>query len=112
MSSPTQRSLKKLREEFPFVAVVEKWNPHARVRQDLFGFADIIAMDGKYTVLVQTTSASNMAARRKKILENHAAFLWVNEDRCRKILLHGWKKNKSKRWELKEEEVNPHATEV
>jgi hypothetical protein len=39
-TSPTQLSLKKLREEGYTVAVVEHWNSFARIRQDLFGFID------------------------------------------------------------------------
>ena len=43
-SSPTQRSLKLLRDEGYTAQVVERWNPHARVRQDLFGVIDTAAM--------------------------------------------------------------------
>jgi hypothetical protein len=35
--TPTQRSLAYLRAEGWQVAIVERWNPHARIRQDLFG---------------------------------------------------------------------------
>ena len=43
-TSPTQLSLKKLREEGYTVAVVEHWNSFARIRQDLFGFIDLLAL--------------------------------------------------------------------
>ena len=44
-SLPTQRTLARLRQEGALeVAIVEHWNPHARIRQDLFGFIDILAI--------------------------------------------------------------------
>lgn len=103
-SSPTQRSLAKLREEGYQVAVVERWNPHARIRQDLFGFADLLAVGNGETVAVQTTSASNMAARIRKIAESDQ----VAE--CRKanwrILVHGWRKDSKGKWICRVEDVS------
>lgn len=103
MSSPTQRSLKKLRDEGYHAQVVEHWNPFARVRQDLFGIIDIVAVKAGITLGVQTTSYSNMGARIKKILsaESYEAIKSAGW----KILCHGWRKNKSNRWELVEKEV-------
>ena len=44
-TSPTQLSLKKLREEgYITIQVVEYWNSFARRRIDLFGFIDILAI--------------------------------------------------------------------
>ena len=65
-NSPTQLSLKKLRQEGYTVAIVEHWNAFARIRQDLFGFIDLLALKDKEVLAVQTTSASNMSARAKK----------------------------------------------
>ncbi|MBI4326652.1 MAG: hypothetical protein HY674_15520 [Chloroflexi bacterium] len=42
--TPTQRSLSKLRAEGWLAVIVERWNPYDRVRQDLFGFADLLAI--------------------------------------------------------------------
>jgi hypothetical protein len=102
MSSPTQRSLKKLRDGGYRAAVTEHWNPFAKIRQDLFGIIDIVAVKENNTLGVQTTSY-NMGARVKKILASEAypdlkAAGW-------KIICHGWKKNKSGRWEVSEREV-------
>jgi hypothetical protein len=98
--SPTERSLKLLRKEGWRVAVVEKWNPHAKVRQDLFGFADLIAFGAPGIVtLVQVTSYSNMSSRRAKIRANEIADAWLLSYR---IELHGWKKV-GKAWMLKRE---------
>ncbi len=66
--SPTQRTLARLRKDGWMAAVVEKWNPHARIRQDLFGFIDIVAVkDG--TLAIQATSIPNMRAREAKCLD-------------------------------------------
>ena len=98
---PTARSLKLLRDRGYRCAVVEKWNPHARIKQDLFGFIDILAIKGGETLAVQATSGSNVAARLTKIAEADAtkdvlAAGWT-------IKVHGWRKiAKSGRWECRE----------
>lgn len=66
-TSPTQLTLKLLREEGWTVEVVERWVPGANIRKDLFGFIDLVALKGDMTLGVQATSYSNMGARIKKI---------------------------------------------
>lgn len=70
MSSPTTRTLKLLRDLGWTVGIVERWIPQARKRSDLWGFADLAALHPAHqsVLLVQTTSASNHAARRAKLL--------------------------------------------
>lgn len=103
--SPTQRSLKKLRGEGWLVHITERWNPFAKIRQDMFGFIDLLAIRGDVTLAVQTTSGSNVAARVEKIrsLQSHAVWL---ESPNRKIVVHGWRKvgprGKRKTWECRE----------
>tara|TARA_R110002126_G_scaffold209857_1_gene356454 strand:+ start:181 stop:504 length:324 start_codon:yes stop_codon:yes gene_type:complete len=98
--SPTQLSLKHLREKgWTTIAIVEHWNCFARIRQDLFGFIDILALnDYGHVLAVQTTSYSNMSARCKKIADN------INIGNVRKaewkVEVHGWKKVGNK-WEVK-----------
>lgn len=65
--TPTQLTLRHLRSLGYVAAVVETWNPHAMVRQDLLGFIDVLALRGSETLAVQATSASNVASRVKKI---------------------------------------------
>jgi hypothetical protein len=95
-NSPTQRSLEKLRKEgCDLVAVVERWNPHARIRQDLFGIIDILAIKEGETIAVQSTSGSNVSKRIQKMEESDAInFIrkagWT-------IHIHGWRKVKVKR---------------
>lgn len=104
MKGPTQRSLDHLRKAGYVVDVVERWIPHARKRKDLFGFIDIMALNGSETLAVQTTSASNVAARIRKIKEHE------NLDAVRnagwRILVHGWRKNTKGRWVLVERDIS------
>ena len=100
MSSPTQRSLAHLRAAgYPLVQVVERWNPHAKVRQDLFGIVDVLAVSDTEIVAIQTTSASNVAARIAKITDSPA--LPILRKAGIRVLVHGWAKRKG-RWHLRE----------
>ena len=104
-TSPTQLSLKELRKTCDAVQVVEKWNPHARIRQDLFGFVDILALQGTETLAIQSTSWANVGARAKKIAES--PLVGAVRDAGWRILIHGWRKNKkTNRYEMKELDVS------
>jgi hypothetical protein len=90
--SPTSRSLEKLRQDGYLCQIVEKWNPHARIRQDLFGIGDILAIRDTETLLVQTTSRGNVAARVRKISESEALPVILRANW--RIVVHGWGKLK------------------
>lgn len=106
-TSPTQRSLKVLRDAGMTAQVVERWNQFAKVRQDLFGFIDIVAIGGGHIVGVQTTTGEGgaMAARRAKILSEPKALAWVKAGG--RIVLHGWRKGgkrgEKKTWQVRSE---------
>jgi len=121
-TSPMQRSLKHLRDAGWTCAIVEHWNLHAKIRQDLFGFGDILACEpgtdeaasriyntfgGSGIALVQTTTQANAAARLAKIIAEPRAKTWLLVGG--RIFLHGWRKigprGKRKLWDLKEREV-------
>lgn len=70
--SPTQRTLAELRKRGYRAQVVERWNPFARIRQDLFGVIDVVAVGNGETVGVQATSLSNVSARVRKIADAEA----------------------------------------
>lgn len=72
MDSPTRRTLELLRREGWRCAVVEKWNEYVKRSQDLFGFADILAVREGETLAVQATTMSNQSARVKKLAEVEA----------------------------------------
>lgn len=105
--TPTRRSLEHLRKAGWLVAVVERWNPHAKIRQDLFGFADLLAVKDNTVMLVQTTTAPNVAARVAKILAEPRARLWFAPTRT--IMVHGWAKRgprgKRKVWTVQEHPI-------
>ena len=102
-TSPTQLTLKKLRADGWTAEVTEKWNPFAKIRQDLFGIVDVLGIGKEGTIAVQTTSDSNVAARVKKIADSpHIAAIrdagWV-------FHVHGWKKVKN-RWQCRVVDVS------
>jgi hypothetical protein len=66
--SPLQRTQKLLRERGYYVAKTEHWNHYAKIRQDLFGFIDTLAVNGNALLAVQTTTGSHCAATVKKVM--------------------------------------------
>lgn len=94
--TPTTRSNEYARKRGWTSAVVEKWNPHVKIRQDLFGFGDILVIDDQQgSLIVQATSGSHVAARMTKIEENDVARVWLAADN--RIEVWGWRKTKVKR---------------
>ena len=93
-----------MRERNYVAEVVKRWIPGANVRKDLWGFVDILCIgDTGSLVGVQSTSASNVAARITKIADSPLV------GRVRqagiKILVHGWGKKKG-RWSVREVDVS------
>ena len=95
--SPTQLTLRHLRAEGWTAAVVEHWNPHARVRNDLFGFIDVVGVRRDETIGIQATTAGNVMARVHKIAD-HPNISAVREANWT-LEVWGWKKIKG-RWTL------------
>ena len=102
--SPTQLSLAKLREEGYTVAIVEHWNSWARIRQDLFGFIDLLALKGKEVLAVQTTTAANLNARCKKIAEHEN--VGAVRDAGWTIHVHGWHQDEKRKWHCKVKDIS------
>lgn len=98
--SPTQRTLAALRNEGVTAGIVERFNqfvgPHG-IRQDLFGFIDVIAVypDERGITGVQCCAGSGHAAHRTKIMENEHAPAWLKAGG--RIELWSWRKLKVKR---------------
>lgn len=92
-TSPTQRSLKYLRESGYTVAIVEYWNAFTKRRHDLFQFADLLAIRENEVLLVQVTSGTNVSARIKKISENE--HIGAVRKSGMRVEVHGWRKLKS-----------------
>lgn len=98
MKSPTQLSLEYARKEtgYPLIQVVEHWNPHAKIRQDLFGIIDILLCGSWGTLGVQATSASNKSARIAKLLSHKSTKDWLAAP-GRSLEVWSWHKRKVKR---------------
>ena len=98
-TSPTQRTLKRLRELGYLVQVVEHWNPHARIRQDLFGFIDVLAVREGEVLAVQACAGGDASKRARKIAD-HANVSAVRKAGIR-IEVHAWRKLASGRYEVR-----------
>jgi hypothetical protein len=76
--TPTQRARAECKRNGWHSAIVERWNPHAHIRQDLFGFIDMLVLDGLPGVLaVQVTSGDHVAERIAKILSSPYLVPWL-----------------------------------
>jgi len=74
--SATARTLERLRELGYQARGVEKWNPYAKIRQDLFG-GDLLALKpGEPVLVVQCTTGANVAARIAKLQAHGYSDLW------------------------------------
>lgn len=103
MTSPTQRTLARMRKAGYRCATVEKWNPHARIRQDLFGVVDVLCIGHGETVAVQCTSYSNLPSRVRKIKDSDALADMRNVGW--RVLAQGWHKRKN-RWVCREVDLS------
>lgn len=103
-TSPTQLTLKKWKKAGYICAVVEKWNPHAKIRQDLFGCIDVLAVGADGTIGIQSTSYSNISARVRKI-EDMPEIVAALRAAGWTIIVEGWRKPKN-RWECRQVDVS------
>ena len=109
MTSPTQRTLARLREDGWTAQVVERWNPHARIRQDLFGVIDIVAIKPGLPILgIQACAGASHAARRTKALAEPRLLTWLAAGG--KFEVWSWAKRgprgERKVWTLRRDEVS------
>ena len=90
--SPLQRSKKYLEALGFTVAIVERWNPWAKVRQDLFGILDLLAISHLGTLGVQVTTMGHKQEHIDKMMAH------PNTQRLEtagwEIHLHSWRKLK------------------
>ena len=107
--SPTQRSLKHLRNGGLIAQVVEHWQAFSRRRIDLFSVIDIVALDisNGRTLGIQTTSGASVSARINKIYAEPNARAWLQAGN--RLIVHGWAKRgargKRKLWSVREVEI-------
>lgn len=81
------------------MAIVEKWNPHARIRQDLFGCIDLLALKEGSTLAVQTTVSGELRRRVDKVQASDAYQDMI--DAGWTVVVHGWVKRANGRWECR-----------
>lgn len=109
MSSPTSRTLERLRKMGGTAQVVEKWIPQTRIRQDLFGVIDIVAVGLGGILGVQATSGTggNASARVNKSLSEPRLKLWLAAGG--RFEVWAWAKlgprGKMKRWKARRLEI-------
>jgi hypothetical protein len=102
--TPTARTLEELRRQGYTAAVVEHWNPWAKIRQDLWGFLDVLAIKaGETGVLgVQCTTTDHASNRMQKAGENPNLPVWLASGN--KFEVWGWAKRGArgdrKTWQL------------
>ena len=100
-TSPTQRTLKALRDQGRIAGIVEKFNPYAGkfgIRQDLFGIIDIIALDKERGVVgVQSTGQGFSEHHKKLTIEKRQECIDWLETPGAVLELWGWRKIKVKR---------------
>jgi hypothetical protein len=72
--SPNQRTLAECRRRGWLPGIVERRLPRGFTTIDLYGFIDVVVLDGKQGILgIQVTSGSNGGSRLRKIREERAA---------------------------------------
>lgn len=102
--APTGRlTLKYYRDKGYEVHNAEQYNAFSQRKNDLFGFVDYVAVGHGELLMIQATSVSNMAARRKKIRLSPVFPMLLDVPGVR-VLLIGWRKVNN-RWVAKEEEM-------
>jgi hypothetical protein len=137
-TSNVQRSLAHMRALGYTCATVERWNPHAMIRQDLFGGIDLLCLPpsmashkGEGIVGIQCCSDNGGAVEehRRKLLGLPAIRLWCEHELP--LVIHGWglramprdpgaprKGKRRKVWTLREVELTladfdaPYETEI
>lgn len=106
--TPTQRTIRALKDRGLRCAIVEKFNAHIGphgVRQDLFGIIDILALDPETGVIGVQSCGNSFSAHMKKIMEerHQEAHDWLSTPGCT-LELWAWRKllvkrgGKATRW--------------
>jgi hypothetical protein len=99
--SPTERTLKALRERGQICGMVERFNRFGGkfgIRQDLFGILDIIALDFEKGVVGVQSTGTDFAGHWKKLTEEKAkeSHDWLMTPGT-SLELWGWRKIKKVR---------------
>lgn len=77
MKRAIQRTLEAIRKMGYDADICERWVNGARIRKDLFGWADIIAMDGRQIVAVQACMSGLRDHQRKMAGYHKTIARWI-----------------------------------
>lgn len=107
--TPTARTLAECKRRGWQAQVVERFNPHARIRQDLFGCIDVIACvppdDAFHGEIlgIQATSGANHASRLKKAAQEPKLAAWRAAGG--RFAVWSWRRGADRKWKLREEVI-------
>ena len=91
--TPTQRTLKALREQGMIAGIVERWIPRINIRRDLFGILDIVALHPVRGVVgVQSTGQDFAGHMAKMTVEKRAECMAWLKTPGTALELWGWSK--------------------
>jgi hypothetical protein len=107
--TPTQRTLRALREQGRVCAIVERFNAYAGphgVRQDLFGIIDVLALDPERGVVGIQSTGLDFAGHWRKLTQERVQEVtdWLRTPGT-SLELWGWRKiklhrgGKAERWQ-------------
>jgi hypothetical protein len=106
--SPTARSLAECRKRGWTAQVVERWNQYARVRVDLFGCIDLVALTRQGILAIQACAGGDHAKRMAKVLAEPRTKLWLGDGG--RFEVWSWSKlgavGKRKTWQLRTSDVS------
>lgn len=106
--TPTQRTLARLRNDGYTARVVERWNPWAHIRQDLWGL-DVLAIrsDRRGVLGVQCCAGSSAATRTSKLIAIPEIRIWLQAGNSAEV--QAWAKRgargKRKIWTCRKIEI-------
>ena len=102
-TTPTQRTLREIRQQGRLVDVSEKWvinpkHPAGGFRKDLFGFIDLVVLDPEQGFVAIQSCGSSFKAHLDKILDSECTENVIAWLKCGgRVELWGWRKLKLKR---------------
>jgi hypothetical protein len=98
VSSPTQLTLAKLREDGYTAEVVERWVPMnftgKGIRKDYLGAVDVLAISVNETLAIQCSAASGHAAHRTKCMSEKRLAIWLAGP-ARRFEIWSWETRRS-----------------
>jgi len=103
---PLERTVQHYRKAGWTVGITERWNPHVKIRQDLLGFIDAVAIrEDQPGVMALQACSSDFAKHLAKILEEERAGTWLEAGN--RIVLIGWTKSEREGggWMAREREI-------